>query len=101
MRNRALLVTRPPYACTAVVDAAPPREPPRRVYAAIERGPGRSGPALDLHPREGFMLPCVDDLMPIGEFSGRSGLSAKRLRSYAAGGLLVPAAVDSASGYRD
>src|ERR1700674_4819464 len=46
------------------------------------------------------MLHCVDDLMPIGEFSERSGLSAKRLRSYAAGGLLVPAAVDSASGYR-
>ncbi|HWW54682.1 MAG TPA: protein phosphatase 2C domain-containing protein [Acidimicrobiales bacterium] len=42
----------------------------------------------------------MDDLMPIGEFSDRSGLSPKRLRSYAAGGLLVPAAVDSASGYR-
>lgn len=38
--------------------------------------------------------------MPIGEFSERSGLSAKRLRSYAAEGLLVPAAVDPASGYR-
>jgi len=46
------------------------------------------------------MLRRVDDLMPIGEFSERSGLSPKRLRSYAAGGLLVPAAVDSASGYR-
>jgi len=46
------------------------------------------------------MLRCVDELMPIGEFSERSGLSAKRLRTYAAGGLLVPAAVDSASGYR-
>ena len=46
------------------------------------------------------MLHCVDDLMPIGEFSERSGLSPNRLRSYAAGGLLVPAAVDSASGYR-
>ena len=46
------------------------------------------------------MLRCVDDLMPIGEFSQRSGLSPKRLRSYAADGLLVPAAVDSASGYR-
>jgi protein phosphatase len=42
----------------------------------------------------------MDDLMPIGEFSQRSGLSPKRLRSYAAGGLLLPAAVDSASGYR-
>jgi protein phosphatase len=46
------------------------------------------------------MLEEVDNLMPIGEFSERSGLSPKRLRSYAAGGLLVPAAVDSASGYR-
>jgi len=46
------------------------------------------------------MLRRVDDLMPIGEFSERTGLSPSRLRSYAAGGLLVPAAVDSASGYR-
>jgi len=38
--------------------------------------------------------------MPIGEFSERSGLSAKRLRSYATAGLLVPAAVDASSGYR-
>ncbi len=38
--------------------------------------------------------------MPIGEFSERSGLSPKRLRSYAAEGFLVPAAVDPASGYR-
>jgi serine/threonine protein phosphatase PrpC len=42
----------------------------------------------------------VDDLVPIGEFSARSGLSAKRLRNYASSGLLVPAAVDAASGYR-
>jgi protein phosphatase len=42
----------------------------------------------------------VDDLMPIGEFSERSKLSLNRLRSYAAEGLLVPAAVDPASGYR-
>ena len=38
--------------------------------------------------------------MPIGEFSERSGLSPKRLRSYAAAGLLTPAAIDSSSGYR-
>jgi PPM family protein phosphatase len=38
--------------------------------------------------------------MPIGEFSDRSGLSPKRLRSYAAEGILVPAAIDPASGYR-
>ncbi len=42
----------------------------------------------------------MDDLMPIGEFSERSGLSPKRLRSYAAAGLLAPAAIDSSSGYR-
>jgi serine/threonine protein phosphatase PrpC len=46
------------------------------------------------------MLHVVDGLMAIGEFSDRSGLSAKRLRTYAAEGLLVPAAVDSSSGYR-
>jgi serine/threonine protein phosphatase PrpC len=46
------------------------------------------------------MLQPVDDLMAIGEFSERSGLSAKRLRTYAAEGLLAPAAVDPVSGYR-
>ena len=42
----------------------------------------------------------MDELLAIGEFSARSGLSAKVLRSYAAAGLLVPAAVDPWSGYR-
>ena len=42
----------------------------------------------------------MDDLISIGEFSARSGLSPKRLRSYAAAGLLPPAAIDSVSGYR-
>ena len=42
----------------------------------------------------------MDELLAIGEFSARSGLSAKMLRSYAAAGLLVPAAVDPWSGYR-
>jgi protein phosphatase len=42
----------------------------------------------------------VDELLGIGEFSARSGLSARMLRSYAAAGLLVPAAVDPWSGYR-
>ena len=46
------------------------------------------------------MLQLVDDLMAIGEFSERSGLSAKRLRTYAGEGLLAPAAVDPTSGYR-
>jgi protein phosphatase len=38
--------------------------------------------------------------MSIGDFSARSGLSPKRLRSYAASGLLTPAAVDPDSAYR-
>ena len=42
----------------------------------------------------------MDGLLPIGVFSERSGLSPKRLRSYAAEGILVPAAIDPASGYR-
>jgi PPM family protein phosphatase len=42
----------------------------------------------------------VDELFSIGDFSARCGLSAKMLRSYAAAGLLVPAAVDGSSGYR-
>jgi serine/threonine protein phosphatase PrpC len=42
----------------------------------------------------------VDELLAIGEFSARSGLSAKVLRTYAAAGLLVPAAVDPWTGYR-
>jgi PPM family protein phosphatase len=42
----------------------------------------------------------VNDLLLIGEFSRRSGLSVKRLRTYAAEGLLVPAAVDPDSSYR-
>ncbi|HYA51683.1 MAG TPA: protein phosphatase 2C domain-containing protein [Streptosporangiaceae bacterium] len=42
----------------------------------------------------------MDELLAIGEFSAQSGLSAKVLRSYAAAGLLVPAAVDPWSGYR-
>ncbi len=42
----------------------------------------------------------MDELISIGEFSARSGLSPKRLRSYAAAAVLIPAAVDAASGYR-
>jgi PPM family protein phosphatase len=42
----------------------------------------------------------VDELLPIGEFSVRCGLSPKVLRTYAAAGLMTPAAVDHASGYR-
>jgi protein phosphatase len=42
----------------------------------------------------------VDELLTIGEFSQRCGLSPKVLRSYAADGLLIPAAVDRVSGYR-
>jgi len=42
----------------------------------------------------------VDELLPIGEFAERCGLSPKVLRTYASAGLLTPAAVDGASGYR-
>lgn len=42
----------------------------------------------------------MDELLAIGEFSARPGLSAKVLRSFAAAGLLVPAAVDPWTGYR-
>src|ERR1700735_2473490 len=42
----------------------------------------------------------VDELRTIGEFSLRCGLSPKVLRTYAADGLLTPAAVDRVSGYR-
>lgn len=38
--------------------------------------------------------------MTIGEFSQRSGLSPKVLRTYAEVGVLVPATIDEASGYR-
>jgi PPM family protein phosphatase len=43
---------------------------------------------------------AVDELLPIGEFAERCGLSPKVLRTYASAGLLTPAAVDGASGYR-
>jgi DNA-binding transcriptional MerR regulator len=44
----------------------------------------------------------VDDaLMPIGMFSRASSLSIKTLRAYHDAGILVPAQVDSSSGYRN
>lgn len=42
----------------------------------------------------------MEELLAIGEFSSRCGLSPKMLRTYAAAGLLRPAAVDRFSGYR-
>jgi len=42
----------------------------------------------------------MDGLMSIGEFAARTGLTPKRLRSYAVGGLLTPVAVDPDSAYR-
>jgi protein phosphatase len=42
----------------------------------------------------------MDGLLSIGEFSPRCGLSPKVLRTYAAAGLLSPAAVDRTTGYR-
>ena len=46
------------------------------------------------------MIVVVDDMITIGDFSSRCGLSPKVLRTYAEAGVLVPAAVDPASGYR-
>jgi DNA-binding transcriptional MerR regulator len=40
------------------------------------------------------------DVLSIGEFSDRRGLSVKVLRTYGEPGLLTPVAVDSLSGYR-
>ncbi|MFE1828890.1 MerR family transcriptional regulator [Streptomyces yangpuensis] len=41
-----------------------------------------------------------DELMPIGAFAHRSGLTSSALRFYADSGLLPPAEVDPVSGYR-
>ncbi|MEU6394366.1 MerR family transcriptional regulator [Streptomyces sp. NPDC046939] len=41
-----------------------------------------------------------DELMPIGAFAQRSGLTSSALRFYADSGLLSPAEVDPVSGYR-
>lgn len=47
-----------------------------------------------------MLLGMEDELLSIGDFAARCGLSPKMLRSYARGGLLVPALVDASSGYR-
>jgi DNA-binding transcriptional MerR regulator len=44
--------------------------------------------------------PVTDDLLTIGAFAARARLSAKALRLYDRLGLLTPAHVDEASGYR-
>ena len=49
---------------------------------------------------ENLAAGSAGDLLTIGEFSARSGLTQKMLRSYASAGLLVPAAVDRWTGYR-
>jgi DNA-binding transcriptional MerR regulator len=46
------------------------------------------------------MIVAVDDMITIGDFSSRCGLSPKVLRAYAEAGVLVPALVDPTSGYR-
>ncbi len=46
------------------------------------------------------MIVVVDNMMTIGDFSSRCGLSPKVLRTYADAGVLVPAVVDPTSGYR-
>jgi hypothetical protein len=52
---------------------------------------------MDLHLGEGFMLVAVDELLVIGEFSRRFGLSPKVLRAYADSGVLMPTAIDPSS----
>jgi DNA-binding transcriptional MerR regulator len=46
------------------------------------------------------MTLTTTDLLPIGRFARLTGLSIKALRHYAEIGLLVPARVDEATGYR-
>jgi DNA-binding transcriptional MerR regulator len=46
------------------------------------------------------MIVVVDDMITIGDFSSRCGLSPKVLRTYAEAGVLVPALVDPTTGYR-
>lgn len=46
------------------------------------------------------MVPVSDGLMTIGTFSRASQLSIKALRAYHEAGILVPARVDPATGYR-
>src|SRR5947209_3265916 len=45
-------------------------------------------------------MAIVDELIPIGQFSGLTWLSPKALRLYQAQGLMEPAWVDPESGYR-
>jgi len=46
------------------------------------------------------MIVVVDNMLTIGDFSSRCGLSPKVLRTYADAGVLVPAVIDPTSGYR-
>ena len=46
------------------------------------------------------MIAFVDEMMTIGEFASRCGLSPKVLRKYAEAGVLVPTVIDGTSGYR-
>ncbi|EME23224.1 DNA polymerase III subunit beta family protein [Rhodococcus triatomae] len=45
-------------------------------------------------------MPSFDDLMTIGVFARSTGITPSALRFYADSGVLVPAAVDDATGYR-
>ena len=51
-------------------------------------------------PQDTGAAPGAQRLMPIGIFSRMTGLSHRALRLYAERGLLVPAHVDEATGYR-
>ena len=46
------------------------------------------------------MVKAIDHLVPIGQFSKLTWLSAKSLRRYADSGLLPPARIDPDTGYR-
>jgi DNA-binding transcriptional MerR regulator len=56
--------------------------------------------SVDSHLGRGCKVEIVEELMTIGAFARRTGLSVSALRFYADRGLLVPADTDRASGYR-
>lgn len=72
----------------------------RLVLWGSRSGVGRRGflRRLDLDQGSDLIIGLVDEMMSIGEFSSRCGLSPNVLRSYAEAGVLDPAAVDPAAG---
>lgn len=67
-----------------------------------EAGQAAATGPLDSPPGGGTTIDLMaDDLLPIGMFSRATSLSIKALRAYHESGLLVPAAVDPRTGYRN